>query len=163
MECSTKRSTQWWKPTPPKQTWRQMSPKNATLDEFSFEHTRFGVSGSLWPKHSSKCGSDPPFRSKILPRESYSFGFRVVQQNGIHLLNEKLIILRCISCQMVIPSQPTTLIKHLPEATRSRKMYWLLMKRMIISLLYCCIPFSVPFPAPGLNQHVLPFCLVQWK
>lgn len=145
MECSTKRSTQWWKPTPPKQTWRQMSPKNATLDEFSFEHTRFGGSGSLWPKHSSKCGSDPPFRSKILPTESYSFGFRVVQQNGIHLLNEKLIILRGISCQMVIPSQPTTLIKHLPEATRSRKMYWLSWREWLSPFFTAAFLSAFPF------------------
>lgn len=160
MECSTKRSTQWWKPTPPKQTWRQMSPKNATLDEFSFEHTRFGGSGSLWPKHSSKCGSDPPFRSKILPTESYSFGASAKRNTFIKWeinYTKRHFMPDGDSFSTNNSYQTSAWGDQIQENVLT------LMKRMVISLLYCCIPFSVPFPASGLNQHVLPFCLVQWK
>lgn len=50
---------------------------------------------------------------EILPQHHISFGFRV-QQNWVHFLNEKLIILRYISLQIVmICFLPKILMKHL--------------------------------------------------
>lgn len=113
------------------------SARNGSLDKFSLswlvlQNTpSFGALVSCDLSTPTKAlgridRPDASYKSKIPPTEPYSCSFKVVQQNWINLLNEKLIILRCILCQMVISSLPTTLIKHLPKATISRQMYWLL-------------------------------------
>lgn len=62
--------------------------------------------------------------ASLLPQQNHiPLASEVVQQNWKYLLNEKLIILRYMLCQMVISSLPTTLTKHLPKATISRQMY----------------------------------------
>lgn len=157
----------WWTPTPPKRTWGhldRMLPRNGTLNEFSWTHDLcFKTSKGLGQWSVVTSAHQQRFWVELMDltlladsrsslQNHIPLASEVAQQNWMYLLNEKLIILRWILCQMVIPSLPKTLMKHQLEATIPWKCIDFLTKRMIISLLYCCIPFNIPFSASGFKS-----------